>query len=56
MNKLEGLTASDGSAVGPLFNREQSSYETSSKQVSLGEVQQEIRHYQRALEVYEHEL
>ena len=56
MNKLEGLTASDGSAVGPLFIREQSSYETSSKQVTLGEVPQEIRHYQRALEAYEHEL
>tara|TARA_A200000113_G_scaffold197133_1_gene188521 strand:+ start:22 stop:933 length:912 start_codon:yes stop_codon:yes gene_type:complete len=56
MNKLEGLTASDGSAVGPLFIREQSSYETSSKQVSLDEVPQEIQHYQRALKAYEHEL
>ena len=53
MNKLEGLIASDGSAVGPLFIRELSTYETLSKQISSGEVALEIEYYQSAVDAYE---
>lgn len=56
MNKLEGLIASDGSAVGPLFIRELSTYETLSKQISSGEVALEIEYYQSAVDAYELEL
>lgn len=56
MNKLEGLTASDGSAVGPLYFREKSTFQSSSKHISEGEVAQEIEHYKSAVDSYGQEL
>lgn len=56
MNKYEGLTASEGSAVGPIHIIQSHSPELEQAKISQEQVQQEISRYTRAVQDYELEL